>query len=136
MHTSYTATLTFTTRRDIEELADAVAPYHGALSQDSAGASATITFPAETAAQAAATALAIGQTLGAITGIEVITTAEHDRRHGEIPIPDLSSVEEAATALGISRQAVVKRIATGSLQAIRVGRAWVIPSSTLPNRHE
>lgn len=41
-------------------------------------------------------------------------------------IPDLVSVVEAATILGITRQAVLQRIEAGWLPARRVGRAWVM----------
>jgi excisionase family DNA binding protein len=41
--------------------------------------------------------------------------------------PGLISVAEAAARLGITRQAVLKRIRSGRLQATKVGRAYVVP---------
>ena len=44
------------------------------------------------------------------------------------------SVAEAAQILGITRQAVLKRIATGRLDAAKVGRNYVIPAAAVrPN---
>ena len=44
---------------------------------------------------------------------------------------ELISVAEAADALGITRQAVLKRIRTGRLGARKVGRNYVIPKDAL-----
>lgn len=44
---------------------------------------------------------------------------------------DLLSVAEAAERLGITRQAVLKRIRNGRLPATKVGRAYVVEASTL-----
>jgi excisionase family DNA binding protein len=41
------------------------------------------------------------------------------------------SVAEAARILGITRQAVLKRIGTGRLEAAKVGRNYVIPASAV-----
>ena len=128
---NYNATITLTTTLAEDAIMDAIAPYHGVLTTNPTGHTITITYPADSATQATATGIAIAERLGTITAIDVLPTTEYDRRNGLIPIPDLISVEEAARELGISRQAVVKRIRTGSLQALRVGRAWIIPSATL-----
>jgi len=39
---------------------------------------------------------------------------------------------EAAKALGISRVAVLKKIATGQIKAIKIGRVWAVEESSLP----
>ena len=44
---------------------------------------------------------------------------------------DFLSVAQAAERLGITRQAVLKRIRGGRLPATRVGRAYVVPASAL-----
>lgn len=41
-------------------------------------------------------------------------------------IPDLVSLQEAADIIGISKQAVLKRIMARQLPAARVGTAWVL----------
>lgn len=43
----------------------------------------------------------------------------------------LLSVAQAAEALGITRQAVLKRIRSGRLQATKVGRNYVVPQEAL-----
>ena len=64
---------------------------------------------------------------------EVLTTADFDRRLGVdvTQIPELVSVTEAAAALGVTRQAVLQRIESGSLPATRIGTAWAVPRSAV-----
>lgn len=42
------------------------------------------------------------------------------------------SLPEVAKQLGISRIAVYKRVRSGKLAAIRVGRFWAVPASAIP----
>jgi excisionase family DNA binding protein len=44
---------------------------------------------------------------------------------------ELLSVPEVAVILGITRQAVLKRIRTGRLEATKIGRNYVVPASAL-----
>ncbi len=44
------------------------------------------------------------------------------------------SVPEAAAMLGLSRIAVFKRVKSGRIAALRIGRNWAIPASLLPVR--
>lgn len=44
---------------------------------------------------------------------------------------DYYSVEEMATALGVNRVTVVRKIQDGTIQAYKVGRRWKIPKSEL-----
>jgi len=44
---------------------------------------------------------------------------------------DFLSVPEVAEILGITRQAVLKRIRTGKLEATKVGRNYVVPAITV-----
>lgn len=44
------------------------------------------------------------------------------------------SIPEAAAMLGLSRIAVFKRVKSGRLAALRVGRNWAIPAALLPVR--
>ncbi|MCR6703170.1 MAG: excisionase family DNA-binding protein [Cellulomonas sp.] len=92
-----------------------------------------LTLPADSLRQAVTTALAlVTHATGAEpVGLEVITTESFDRRHGAEPVGRLLSVTEAANALGVSRQAVLQRIESGSLPASRVGNAWALPASAV-----
>lgn len=45
--------------------------------------------------------------------------------------PELLSVAQVAEVLSITRQAVLKRIRTGRLDATKVGRNYVVPASAL-----
>ncbi|MCR6647814.1 MAG: helix-turn-helix domain-containing protein [Cellulomonas sp.] len=92
-----------------------------------------LTLPADSLRQAVTTALALVTHAAAAEpiGVEVITTAAFDRRHGAEPVGQLLSVTEAASALGVSRQAVLQRIEAGSLPASRVGNAWAIAASAV-----
>ena len=41
------------------------------------------------------------------------------------------SIPEAAALMGISRIAVFKKVKKGQLEAIRIGRNWAVPASSL-----
>lgn len=131
---SYNARAHVRSKLDLDDAMDALDGYHPAI-----GAApgkqwdVTITLPAETLRQAATTAIAVleQQLAGEVTVIEVMTTATFDIRHGLEPVPDLVSVTEAAAELGISRQAVVKRLEAGTMPGTKVGATWVIPQGAL-----
>ncbi len=50
--------------------------------------------------------------------------------------PHLLSVTEVAARLGITRQAVLLRIKSGSLPAHRIGRMWAIPATAIEEKKE
>lgn len=127
--TDYTARIGIRTEADEDTIAEAIVEHHGVYSYSPAeGDVITISYPAEGAVQATMTALAIARTLGEVTAVEVLTSAEFDRRASLIPVPELVSVTEAAEALGVSRAAIVKRIEAGTLVATKVGSTYVIPA--------
>jgi excisionase family DNA binding protein len=49
-------------------------------------------------------------------------------------MPELVSVTEAAERLGVSRQAVLQRLASGSLPGTKVGTTWAVQERAL-TRH-
>jgi len=133
--TLYNATVE-TSRRgfDTDAVMDALAAFHPSLSESERGwATATITLPGESLAQATVSALAVvGQAFGAEpVAAEVMTTAEFDAREGWAAVPELLSVTQVAERLGVSRQAVLQRIESKSLPASRVGREWAVPASAV-----
>lgn len=118
----------------VDAMMDALASYHPAIGQSVRGfASATISLPAETLAQACTTAAAVVSAAfgGPAIAAVVMTEPEFLARQGWAPVPDLVSVSEAAQLLGISRQAVLQRIGSKSLPAEKVGRGYAIPRSAL-----
>jgi predicted DNA-binding transcriptional regulator AlpA len=56
-----------------------------------------------------------------LVALEVLPTADFDRREGLTPVPELIGADEAGDILGISRQAVLKRYSTGALPGHRIG---------------
>lgn len=137
---SYNATVELMERLDaplgdalLQELAD----FHPAVSRSMGGrAEVVLTVLADTLRQAVITALAVVAAADHdVFAIEVLPTDEFDRRLGLEPVPDLLSVTEAATALGVSRQAVLQRIEAGTLPARRVGNAWAVLARTV-TEHE
>jgi excisionase family DNA binding protein len=138
MSTPYNARAETTTPLEpaaAERLLYALAGYHPAVGRSVfARTEVTITLPADTLAQATTTALAILTVNFApadLLSIEVLTTADFDRRLGVEPIPELVSVTQAAEELGVTRQAVLQRIESGSLPATRIGTSWAIPQASL-----
>lgn len=116
-----------------DSILDALAPYSPAIAADATGlAEVVITFPADNLAQAVRTAVGLLDPLHPI-GLEVVLTSLWDKRSEAIPVPDLLSVSEVADRLGVSRQAVLQRIESGSLPATRIGnRLWAIPAGSVP----
>jgi excisionase family DNA binding protein len=117
----------------LDDLVNALQPYSGVPGLSPRGfRSATITLPAESMAQACATAAAVVSSVyGGATPIvvEVMTAQEFARREAwaDPPSSDLVSVTEAADILGASRQAVLEGIRRKSLPAERVGHNYVLP---------
>ena len=102
------------------------------------GATIDFTVPAADVRQAATIALSLASDVaeGAdVVGLELLTTAEFDRRAGA-HLPRLLSVSEVAQRLGISRQAVLQRIDSGSMPATKVGTTWVVPEGVAPTVRE
>lgn len=97
--------------------------------------SATITIPAGDLRQACTTALAVAATTGhEVIGVEVMATAEFDARAGIEHLPALVSITQAATALGVTRKAVIRQLERGGLGGQRVGVTWAIPRAALDAR--
>lgn len=116
-----------------EQLIDELIDYHPAASRSPYGRPEVIlTVEAESLRQATSTVLAVVQAAGhAAYSLEVLPTEAFDQRLELEPMPELLSVAEAAEQLGVSRQAVQKRIDSGSLPARRVGKVYAVPRSSL-----
>lgn len=130
---SYAATATFS--RSLARLGAGVLPslddYAPRASADAGGAArVTITVPADTLGQAIRTAEAVFAP-SRPTGLEVIPAGLAERRRAGVEVPALLSVTEAAERLGVSRQAVLQRVESGTLAATRIGNAWAIPAAAL-----
>jgi excisionase family DNA binding protein len=113
----------------IDAILDRLAGFSPALGGNTRHTTLDFTYPAEDLRTAVRTALALaGDAVGGLrmTGLEVITTAEFDRRAGLELLPPLVSVTEAAELLGVTRQAVLQRLESGSLPGTKVGNAWVV----------
>jgi excisionase family DNA binding protein len=138
--TEYNARIEYRTRESVDDhLLTELAPYHPATGRSLGGwVEVTFTVPAETLRQATVTALAIaGAAYDAEPiAIEVLPTAEFDARLGLAPLPEVVSVTEAAKKLGVSRQAVLQRLESGSLPGTKAGGTWVIPADAVLSPQE
>lgn len=117
-----------------EQLVDDLQHIHPAVSVSSRGwVTVTVTLPAEHVAQAVMLATsAVEQAAGhPAIAITAMTEEEADAREGWETLPDLVSVTEAASVLGVSRQAVLDRIGRHTLPATKIGRDYAIPRSAL-----
>lgn len=130
MSTDYNVRVEFDTRDPIDgELLDALAAYSPVTARAATGnVEAILTIPAADFVQACQTTIALtAQAVRTpVLAIEIMRTEEFDRRVGLEPMPELVSVSEAARILGVSRQAILQRIDSGSLPASRIGAAWVL----------
>ncbi len=61
-----------------------------------------------------------------LIAIEILPTADFDRREVNIPMPVLIGAEEAADLLGITRQAVSLKFNAGELPGQRVGERTIV----------
>ena len=133
--TSYNARIEYATREPVDDhLIHALIDHHPATGRSPRGwAEVTITLPAESLRQAAVTALALAEAALAVEvlAFEVLPSGEHDARLGLAPLPELLSVTEAATKLGVSRTAVLKRLESGSIAGQKIGSTWVVPADAL-----
>ncbi|MGH1563012.1 helix-turn-helix domain-containing protein [Mumia sp. DW29H23] len=117
-----------------DDLIAALEHHHPAVGESPRGwVSARISLPAESLAQASTTAVALVEaaTGAAAIACEVATETEFDAREGFVSAPELVSVTQAAESLGVSRQAVLDRIARRTLPATKVGRDYVIPAEAI-----
>ncbi|UUW88386.1 helix-turn-helix domain-containing protein [Pimelobacter simplex] len=118
-----------------EQLLEQLPELHAAVSVSERGwVTIDVTLPAEHVRQAVLLAIAaVEQASGRpALAVAAMTEEEADAREGWETLPDLVSVTEAAELLGgISRQAVLDRIARRTLPATKVGREYVIPRSAL-----
>lgn len=113
-----------------DDLLERLAAFHPAISTSPLGwAEAIITVHAESVVQAVAVAVPV---LGEVVSLTVMTTEEFDRRPVAAErLPELLSVTEVAERLGVSRQAVLQRLDSGSLPGVKVGSTWVVSTSVI-----
>lgn len=119
---------------DIDAVMEALATAHPAIGRSDTGrVEIAVTVPGESLAQAVTLAIALSEqaTGSPAAAVTALTEIERDTREGWAPLPELVNVTQAAEKLGISRQAVLKRINTGALPHQRVGREYVIPAAAL-----
>ena len=84
----------------------------------------TITLPVEGVLAAADLGSAVlGRAGLEVCRLSVVPTEEFDRY---VDLGELVSVSDAAAVLGVSRQAVLQRISSGSLPAVKVGDQWIL----------
>lgn len=122
------------TEEMFDNITDALAAFSAAVSVSERGRiEAVITIPGDTLRQAVQAALSVLTTAGLEpVRIEAMTTAEWDVSNGITDrVPDLLSVTDVATMLGLTRQGVLHRISKGDLPAKKVGREYAIPADAV-----
>lgn len=126
------------TADDIDRAMDALAEYGAALGVTPRGhQAARLTVPADSITQAASTAASVAAAAigGTVIRIDAMTEAEAEARVGEVEVPDLLGVPEAAAILGVSAQRVRQMIAEGKLAAHRVGdRSWALTEAEVTSK--
>lgn len=135
MTAHHTVRLELDTREDLDaRLTATLGSYRPTTSRGPRGhVVVAITVPADTVLQAVQTAGAVlAQAIDApVLTVEALPAEESEKRAGLAHVPPLLSVSETAAELGVSRQAVLQRIDSGSLAAVRVGSTWAVPASAL-----
>lgn len=135
MTAHHTVRIELDTREDLDARLDAaLGSYRPAMTRGPRGhVVVAIAVPADSVLQAVQTAVAVvaQATDATVLAVEALPTDESERRAGLTPVPRLLSVSEASSELGVSRQAVLQRIDSGSLPAIRIGSTWAVLASAL-----
>lgn len=115
------------------DLIDRFIDYHPVMARSTLGRGELIlSLPAQGLWQAVTT---VRHLVGDLPTIRVTleTAAEFDLR-SQVEVPALLSVTEAAQRLGLTRAGVQRRIENGTLPAVRVGTAWIIPAAAIPDK--
>ena len=135
MTAHHTVRVELDTGNDIDtSLATALSAYQPTISRGPHGhVIVAITLPADNVVQAVQTAVAViaQATTAPALAIEALPAEEASTRATLAPVPPLLSVSETATRLGVSRQAVLQRIDSGTLPAVRIGSTWAVPEAAL-----
>jgi hypothetical protein len=120
-----------------DELMDALAEYAASVGGGPHNHTLiTVTVPAASIRQAFTTAVAVTEAATGSTavGVEVLPTEDFDARSGLESIPALSSVQEAADVLGLSRVRVAQMVTEGKFSTARkVGGSYVIAYREVAN---
>ena len=122
-----------TAERWVTQLED----WHAAVGHSPRGyVDVQMTLPAEDLVRAASTAVAITAPIiqAHPLRVEVMTEAEFDARLGEVPMPEMVGVTEAADILGVSRQRVLQMVDEGKLASIRVGKSIALARDEVTRR--
>lgn len=122
------------TESTFDRIVDALAAFSAAASiSDRGRVEVVITIPGDTLPQAVQAGLAVLTSAGLDpVRIEAMATAEWDASNGVTDrVPELLSVTDVATMLGLTRQGVLHRIRTGDLPAKKVGREYAIPADAV-----
>lgn len=109
-----------------DQVVDQLSEFSAAVATSDAG-DTVVTVTLEAASVAGATHLALGiarELELELRRIEVLSTADFDRRLGLDDLDDVVSVSEAAAELGVSTQAVRQRLEAGTLTGRKAGRVW------------
>lgn len=107
---------------------ESFSPAAGPADNGSGNIDVWITLQAASPRQAIDTGIALGAqaTDAELVALEVLPTADFDRRQGLTPMPELVGPVDAAGILGISRQAVLVKFEKGELKGQRVGERAVV----------
>lgn len=141
----YSATVEVATRVDpakvdpdqFDEVMEQLSEHHPAISVSARGwLTAAVSLPAESLAQAGATAVRLVEAAAGAAAIaaQVMTESEFNAREGWDDLSDELTVTEAAAELGVSRQAILDRISRGTLPKQKRGKSYVIPRAALVAR--
>jgi hypothetical protein len=112
-----------------QELAGALADFKPDIARTVQGRyEVAITVTGETLRQATLVALALVADAGAsdLAAVEVRPTDEVANGRKDMPVPDLVSVTEAATDLGVSPQAIRQRLDNGTVSGVKIGGTWAV----------
>lgn len=118
------------TEDEIDALMDRLSAFHVTVGESiRRNPQITLTIDGATLAAASQAAHSLIESADSrvIASSQIMFTHDFDKTGGVLEVPPLLSVSEVAERLGITRQAVMKRITTGSLPATKIGNAWVVP---------
>ena len=132
-HYNVTAQIAVGADTSDDDLIDALTGFSPAVGTHPRGWTEVIfTLPADNLEQAVRTGMAVLARVGRpVVSVEVMPTAEFDRRVGFDELPELLSVTQIAEELRLTRQRVLQMIDEGKLPRHQVGKTFVVPRSAV-----
>lgn len=123
----YIVTVQINDAIDVNSALAHVAQFSGIVRENKDGLQVIFTVEGSSINKAFHRARDVCAQIGSLYSILIVQESSADELLGVDDIPPLVSASQAAEILGVSTQAINKRLKSGTLPGLKVGSTWVIP---------